>query len=128
MPARFLLLFLLSVLPAISAQPNFVLIISDDHAWSDYGFMAHPVIRTPNLDKLASQSLAFTRGYVPTSLCRTSLASLMTGLYPHQHRITGNDPPGDPHSHTTDVRLERIRVEDVLAEARSISANEALRR
>ena len=35
----------------------------------------------------------FTRGYVPTSLCRPSLMSLITGLYPHQHLITGNDPP-----------------------------------
>jgi arylsulfatase A-like enzyme len=105
MPARYLAILLLSILPGLSAPPNIVLIISDDHAWSDYGFMAHPVIRTPNLDKLASQSLAFTRGYVPTSLCRTSLASLMTGLYPHQHRITGNDPPGDPRSAANRARM-----------------------
>ncbi len=73
--------------------PNVVLIISDDQAWSDFGFMGHPVIRTPNLDRLAARSAVFPRGYVPSSLCRPSLATIITGLYPHQHRITGNDPP-----------------------------------
>ncbi|MBL8290464.1 MAG: sulfatase-like hydrolase/transferase, partial [Bryobacterales bacterium] len=33
--------------------PNVVLIISDDHGWGDYGFMGHPQIRTPHLDRLA---------------------------------------------------------------------------
>jgi len=74
-------------------QPNVVLIVSDDQAWTDYGFMGHPHIRTPNLDKLASESLLFTRGYVPSSLCCPSLATMMTGRYPHQHKITSNDPP-----------------------------------
>lgn len=82
--------------PAAAAAPvpNVVMIISDDQGWGDFGFMGHPVIRTPNLDRLASQSLVFTRGYVPSSLCRPSLATLVTGLYPHQHGITSNDPPG----------------------------------
>jgi len=55
--------------------------------------MGHPVIQTPHLDKLASQSLVFERGYVPDSLCRASLATMVTGLFPHQHKITSNDPP-----------------------------------
>ena len=37
--------------------PNVVLIISDDQAWGDYGFMDHPTIRTPRIDRLASESL-----------------------------------------------------------------------
>ena len=78
---------------AAAAGPNVVMIIGDDQAWGDFGFMGHPVIRTPNLDRLASQSLVFTRGYVPSSLCRPSLATLATGLLPHQHKITSNDPP-----------------------------------
>ena len=74
------------------ASPNIVLIISDDQAWSDYGFMAHPDIKTPNIDKLAAQSAVFRRGYVPTALCRPSLATLLTGHYASTHGITGNDP------------------------------------
>src|SRR5690606_35500232 len=73
-------------------RPNIVMILSDDQAWTDYGFMGHKVIATPHLDQLASESATFLNGYVPTSLCRPSLATLISGLYPHQHKITGNDP------------------------------------
>ena len=74
------------------SPPNILLIISDDHAWGDYGFMGHELIRTPALDRLASEGVTFTRGYVPTSLCRPSLATIATGYYASQHGITGNDP------------------------------------
>lgn len=86
-------------LAAGDRPPNIVLIISDDQAWNDYGFMGHPQIETPHLDDLARRSALFTRGYVPTALCRPALATLATGLYAHQHRISGNDPallPGMP--------------------------------
>ncbi|PQO44624.1 sulfatase [Blastopirellula marina] len=85
---------------AADAPPNVVLILSDDQAWSDYSFTGSKTIETPNLDRLAQESLTFTRGYVPDSLCRPSLATIISGLYPHQHGIVGNDPPktakGDP--------------------------------
>jgi arylsulfatase A-like enzyme len=74
-------------------QPNVVIILSDDQAWTDYGFTGHQHIKTPHLDRLAKEGLLFTRGYVPSSLCRPSLMTLITGQYPHQHGITGNDPP-----------------------------------
>jgi len=80
--------------PAEKRRPNVVLIISDDQGWTDYGFMRHPTIRTPRLDRLASQSLVLSRAYVPTALCRPSLATLSTGRYPHRHGIVGNDPKG----------------------------------
>ena len=76
-----------------SARPDIVFILSDDQAWSDYSFMGHAHIRTPHLDQLAEESLLFTRGYVPTSLCRPSLSTIISGLYAHQHGIVGNDPP-----------------------------------
>lgn len=72
--------------------PNIVLIISDDQGWGDYSFMGHASIQTPHLDRLASESLVFTRGYVAAPLCCPSLASIITGLHPHQHKITSNDP------------------------------------
>ena len=77
---------------ASSQQPNIVLIISDDQAWTDYGFMGHELIRTPHLDQLAATSVLFDRGYVPTALCRPSLMTLATGHYAHRHGVTGNDP------------------------------------
>lgn len=75
------------------SRPNVVLIVADDMGWTDFGFMGSETIRTPRLDRLASESILFERGYVPGSLCRCSLASIVTGLYPHQNRITANDPP-----------------------------------
>lgn len=88
-------LAVLSSLAAVAsaAPPNIVMIISDDHAWTDYSFQQHPHIRTPHIDRLAAESLTFRRGYVPSSLCCPSLASIITGLYPHQHKVTSNDPP-----------------------------------
>ena len=73
-------------------RPNVLLIISDDHGWADYGFMGHPQIRTPTLDRLAAQSFTFVRGYSRVPLCRPSLASIATGLPPYRHGVTGNDP------------------------------------
>src|SRR6218665_1047552 len=98
-------------LQAEEAPPNIVFILSDDQAYTDYSFMGHPVIQTPNLDKLAQRSAVFTRGYVPTALCRPSLATLATGLYTHQHKITGNDPSLDlakPNTPAYDALRERL--------------------
>lgn len=77
---------------ATENPPNILFILSDDHAWNDYGFMGHDIVKTPVLDQLAKESVTFKRGYVPTSLCRPSLATIATGLYASQHGITGNDP------------------------------------
>ena len=72
--------------------PNILMIISDDHAWFDYGFMGSKAVSTPHLDKLAAESRVFPRGYVTNSLCGPSLASILTGRHVHRHGITGNDP------------------------------------
>ena len=53
--------------------PNVVLIISDDQSWTDYGFMEHEAIETPNIDRLAKQSGLFKRGYVPTNMTYRSI-------------------------------------------------------
>jgi uncharacterized sulfatase len=90
----FLLACALATAPLAAAErPNVVLMVADDQGWTDFGFMKHETIRTPRLDRLAAQSAVFPNGYVPTSLCRASLATLLTGLYPHQHHICCNDPP-----------------------------------
>ena len=73
-------------------RPNVVFLLSDDQGWLDYGFMGHPHVQTPNLDRLASEGLLYERGYVTAPLCRPSLASLVSGLYPHETGIRGNDP------------------------------------
>ncbi|MDA1265998.1 MAG: sulfatase-like hydrolase/transferase, partial [Planctomycetota bacterium] len=95
--ARALLCLLLMLLAApargqdSAARPNVLLIISDDQGYGDYGFLGHPVLETPHLDALAARSLVFPRGYVTSPLCRPSLASIATGLHPHQHGVLAND-------------------------------------
>ncbi len=97
--------------------PNIIMIISDDQGWGDYGFMGHPSIETPNLDKLASESVVFTRGYVTAPLCCPSLASIITGLHPHQNKVTSNDPAYkgegnryNPKQWPKERRLEREKI------------------
>ncbi|MEZ6062744.1 MAG: sulfatase [Planctomycetaceae bacterium] len=93
-----------------TSRPNIVMIISDDQAFTDYGFMGHPTIQTPHLDRLAARSAVFRRGYVPVALCRPSLATLITGLYPHQHGITGNDPAPDEALSADEYSQRRARL------------------
>jgi hypothetical protein len=79
-------------LAAADRPPNILMIVSDDHAWNDYGFMGSKSVSTPHLDKLAAESRLFPRGYVTNSLCGPSLASMLTGRHVHRHGLTGNDP------------------------------------
>jgi uncharacterized sulfatase len=102
--------------------PNVVLIVSDDQAYGDYSFMGHPHIKTPNIDRLAVESLTFRRGYVPSSLCCPSLATILTGRYPHQHKITSNDPPlvpglqGKAYQESEMFRAGRQRMNEHMAQ------------
>ena len=64
--------------------PNIVLIIGDDHGWPYYGFMGNDIVKTPVLDSLANSGAVFTNGHVTSSICRPSLRTLLTGLYPIQ--------------------------------------------
>ncbi|MEQ8849160.1 sulfatase-like hydrolase/transferase [Botrimarina sp.] len=89
---------------ASGERPNVVLIISDDQGWADYGFMGHPTISTPNLDALAAGGVVYDRGYVTAPLCSPSLASIVTGLYPRQTQIRGNDPVGETKKMDPEVR------------------------
>lgn len=92
---KLFLIFLFLILGLYGQQkPNVVFILSDDQAWDDYGFMGNQEVQTPHLDKLAAESLVFTRGYVTSPLCRPSLASMVTGLHTHQHQVSGNDVDG----------------------------------
>ncbi len=104
--------------------PNIVLIISDDQDWEDYSFMGHPHIQTPHLDRLAEQSLLFTRGWVASPLCCPSLGSMITGLHPHQNKITSNDPPFDdegvtfqPGTWSEERIAKRRRMEELYTES-----------
>ena len=68
-----------------AAQPNVIIILSDDMGYSDLGCFGGE-IATPNLDTLAQGGVRFTQFY-NTARCCPTRASLLTGLYPHQAGI-----------------------------------------
>ena len=91
-----LFLFFVCLVGISSAQterPNIILIISDDQSFNHYSFMGNETAKTPNIDRIASEGLLYTRGYV-MPVCSPSLACLLTGKLPRQHGITGNDLSG----------------------------------
>lgn len=94
--------------------PNIVLILSDDQGWTDYGFMGHEHLETPNLDRLAAEGQTFVRSYVPTSLCAPSLASIITGVYPRRHQVLGNDRASEVGVKSPDRQIRAERYQPVV--------------
>lgn len=75
---------------------NIVFILTDDHRADAMGFLGHPVLKTPQLDRLAREGVYCANALVTTSLCSPSRASILTGLYAHNHRVIDNNNPVDP--------------------------------
>jgi len=73
--------------------PNIILILVDDQRYDFLSYLNHPWIETPQIDKLASNSLYFENAFVTTSLCSPSRASILTGMYAHAHTVIDNDTP-----------------------------------
>ncbi len=73
----------ISMLNQLYAQeePNIILILTDDQGWADVGFNGSTDIPTPSLDKLASEGIVFSNGYVSHPYCSPSRAGLLTGRY-----------------------------------------------
>jgi arylsulfatase A-like enzyme len=70
-----------------SGQPNILFILSDNQPASMLGCYGNPDIKTPNIDRLASEGVRFTQAFACNGLCSPTRASLMTGLIPSQHGI-----------------------------------------
>ncbi len=82
-----LLLSGISVQSHSSTGPNILLIYVDDLGYGDLGSYGHPVIKTPHLDKLASDGLRLTNYYAPSALCSPSRAAVLTGRTPYRTGI-----------------------------------------
>jgi arylsulfatase A-like enzyme len=72
---------------AAGRRPNFLVIVSDDHRWDMLGCAGHPVLKTPNLDRLAAEGARFANAFVTTPICCTSRASILTGLHARTHGV-----------------------------------------
>ena len=88
MKSLLFLTLLLSVFAArhssFAALPNFVVILADDQTYRAIGYN-NPVVKTPNMDKLAAEGFRFDRFFVASPICVASRASIHTGMYPQQH-------------------------------------------
>lgn len=73
-------------------KPNIIFILTDDHRWDALGIAGNSIIRTPEMDKLASTGTYFTKAFVTTPICAASRASLLTGLYERTHGYTFQKP------------------------------------
>jgi arylsulfatase A-like enzyme len=81
---------------AKSSRPNFLILISDDQRWDQVSYPGNqiiPELKTPNLDKLASQGAYFTNAFVTTPICAVSRASIMTGRYVSTHGMNHFNTP-----------------------------------
>lgn len=85
-------------------RPNFVLFIADDMNWNDCGAYGHPTIRTPQIDRLASEGMLFKEAFLTTSSCSPSRLSILTGRYPHSTDAEQLHWPL-PEGHTTFVEM-----------------------
>jgi N-acetylglucosamine-6-sulfatase len=74
-------------------RPNIVFILSDNFRWDCMGFMNHPFIQTPALDRLSREGIVFSNAFNTTSLCSPSRASILTGTYAHTHGVLNNHTP-----------------------------------
>jgi len=80
-------------------KPNVILFISDDHGYADSGAYGDAYVKTPNIDRLADQSMRFTHAFAASPLCSPSRCVIETGLMPFRN---GGHKFGTPID--TDVR------------------------
>ncbi|MBL8178018.1 MAG: sulfatase [Bryobacterales bacterium] len=78
------------VLSAQGRKRNIVFILTDDHRYDIMSCAGHPWVKTPGIDRLARGGVMFDNAFVTSSLCSPSRASILTGLYPHAHKIQDN--------------------------------------
>src|SRR5882724_13653215 len=85
---------------ALRTSRNVLILMSDQHKRSCMGAYGDTVAHTPNLDALANQSVRFTDAYCSNPVCTPSRASLLTGLYTHNHGSLNNSTPLAPKHRT----------------------------
>ncbi len=74
-------------------KPNFLIIMSDEHSAQYSSVYGHPIIKTPNMDKMAKKGATFTNNVCNSPLCVPSRASFMTGQYVSNNEVWDNTKP-----------------------------------
>ena len=68
-------------------KPNIILCMTDDQGWGDTGYNGHPVLKTPNLDRMAAEGLRFDRFYSGAPVCSPTRGSCLTGRHPYRYGV-----------------------------------------
>jgi arylsulfatase A-like enzyme len=77
----------------MDARPNILFILTDDQRFDTLGCAGNPIIKTPNVDKLAQEGIRFGHAFVTTPICAASRASIFTGTFERTHTYTFTKPP-----------------------------------
>ena len=114
---RLLCLLMAFALPAVLSakeskkdRPNFVVILCDDLGYGDLACYGHPHIKTPHLDKLATQGMRLTSCYAAAPVCSPSRAGMLTGRTPNRSGVY-NWIPGN---HVMHLRKDEVTVAAML--------------
>lgn len=92
-------------------RPNIVVVLADDLGYGALGAYGQQVIRTPHLDRLAAEGIAFTQGYSGAAVCAPSRTTLLTGLHAGHSRVRGNTQRGtgvEPELEPGDVTFAEV--------------------
>ncbi len=102
-------LILLAATPAVQAEPpNIVFIMADDLGYGELGCYGQQLIHTPEIDRLAQQSLRFTQYYAGATVCAPSRSVLMTGKHTGHTRVRGNGAADKQSLRDEDVTLAEL--------------------
>ena len=90
---------------AATRRPNILYVMTDDHTAGQMSCAGNPILRTPNLDRLAREGVRFTNAFCTNSLCAPGRATCLTGTYSHINGVRGNSEAKDapPEYMRTDV-------------------------
>src|SRR5437762_9017337 len=96
---------------AEARKPNIIFVLADDLGYGDIGFFGQKKIRTPNLDRMASEGMRFIQHYAGNAVCAPSRCVLLTGKHPGHAWIRDNreiKPEGQAPIPANTVTLARL--------------------
>lgn len=108
-----LALVLSSALSQAAKQPNFIIIFTDDQGYEDLGCFGSPLIKTPEIDKMAAEGARFSSFYSANAICSASRAALLTGRYPSRNGVFHVYYPGANKG----LNSEEVTIAEVLKPA-----------
>lgn len=82
--------------PKHSQRPNIIFILVDDMRWDIMSCAGHPLVKTPNIDRIANAGVRFTSAFCTTALCSPSRAAFLTGATAEINGVKVNEK-NDPH-------------------------------